>query len=170
VIGVLVGLGLALLADYRYNSLRDEEDLAVAYGLPVLAVVPQLKKCAKKDHPLLISLVDPFSASGEAYRGLRTSLQFLGIEQNVKVLEVTSPKPDDGKTTIAANLAVVRAIAGQKVVLVDRVLRKPRVQEFFDLLNVIGFTTVGRVPSIGNVLQRVPEVRNLSIVKTGPSL
>jgi len=168
VIGILVGLGLAFLVDYRDTSLHDEEGLADASGLSVLAVIPQLKKWGKKDHPHLISLEAPFSASGEAYRGLRTSLQFLGIEHNLKVLEVTSPKPGDGKTTIAANLAVVHAIAGQKVVLVDWDLRKPRIHEFFDLSNDVGFTTVVSQASLDDVLQVVPDVANLRVVTSGP--
>jgi polysaccharide biosynthesis transport protein len=143
VVGLLVGLGIAFIVDYLDTSLKGPDDLArVSGGLPTLAAVPLLEGWKPTDHPHLISREDPQAPSSEAYRGLRTSIQFLGLDRQMKIIQLTSPRPGDGKSTTAGNLAVTMARAGKRVLLIDCDLRKPRVHEFFDLPNLVGFTSV----------------------------
>lgn len=168
VVGVLVGLGAAFLRDYMDNSLYDEEGLEKSSGLPVLAVIPKIAGWREKDGPRIITREDPTSPTAENYRGLRTALDFLSIDQASRVLQVTSPKPGDGKTTTAANLAVAFAIAGQKVVLLDCDLRRPRVHKFFDLPNDNGFTTVLLKGSREGYKHTIDGVDNLSVIPSGP--
>ncbi len=168
VVSGLVGIGLALLAEYRDNSTREPEALSKASGLPVLAVIPKAK-LGRKDDPNKAMVLNPrLRAIGESYRGLRTSLQFLGIEGELRVIQVTSPTPGDGKTSTAANLAVVYALSGQTVALVDCDLRKPRIHEVFDLPNESGFTTVVGKMTESEPLQPVLEVPGLSVITSGP--
>lgn len=167
VVGLLIGLGAAFLVDYMDRSLRDEEELIKATGLPVLAVIPKLKGWKPSDTHV-VTREDPSSPPAEAYRALRTGLQFLQIDRKLKVVQVTSPKPADGKTTTSANLAVVCARAGQRVALLDCDLRRPRVHEFFGLANDQGFTSVLMGASPADVVQKVDGEPNLVVIPSGP--
>jgi protein-tyrosine kinase len=94
----------------------------------------------KAEISALIIQQHPHSAVNEAYRILRTNLSFASIDQKCRLLLVTSNAQNDGKSTISANLAIVLAQAGEKVLLVDCDLRKPNVQRIFNLDNQRGFT------------------------------
>jgi succinoglycan biosynthesis transport protein ExoP len=127
VVGLLLGLGAAFTIDYFDDSLRTEDDLERLTDLPVLAVVPV---DPPKDHrPVALSAPDDYAV--ETYRGLRTNVQFLGLDRPVKIIQITSSLPGEGKTTTATNLAVVLAQAGRRVVIVDGDLRRPRIHETF---------------------------------------
>lgn len=166
-VGIFIGVIAAFLVEYLDNSLSDEEGLSKASGLPVLAVIPKLDGWSEGDHPRVITLESPLAPSTEAYRRLRTSLQFLGIDRSLDILQVTSPKPGDGKTTTAVNLAVAHANAGQKVVLVDCDLRKPKVHTFFDLPNDRGVTTALLDRTTEVSMHLIADVPNLRIITAG---
>jgi polysaccharide biosynthesis transport protein len=167
VVGLLIGLGAAFLVDYLDNSLRDEGDLAKATRLPVLAVIPKSKDWKATDVHV-ITREQPSSPPAEAYRALRTAVQFLGVDREMKVIQVTSPRPGEGKTTTSTNLAVACARAGQRVVLVDCDLRRPRIHAFFGLPNDKGFTTAMVGATFDEVAQKVDGEPNLSIISSGP--
>jgi non-specific protein-tyrosine kinase len=90
----------------------------------------------------LISVSDPQSPIAEAYRTLRTNLDFSSLDHPLNTMVVTSAGPEEGKSTTLANLAVTTAQAGRKVVLVDCDLRRPRLHELFGLSNEKGLTTM----------------------------
>ena len=136
VVGLLIGLGAAFLVDYLDNKIRSEHDLEQATGRPVLAVVPI--DPPPDNRPIAIS--EPTHDTVEAYRGLRTNLQFLGLDRPIRVVQLTSSMAAEGKTTTAANLAVVLAQAGHRVALVDADLRRPRIHEVFAITPTPGFT------------------------------
>lgn len=169
-VGLVFGVGLAFLFEYLDDSVKTKEDLErVVRGLPVLGTIPMLASWKDKDLPQLVSVSDPSSPTAEAYRALRTSVQFLGLQQPVRVLQVTSAGPGEGKSTTLSNLAVALAGAGQRVVVCSADLRKPRIHEFFGLANVDGFTSVllGDVP-LSAALQQVPGMERLSLLASGP--
>jgi non-specific protein-tyrosine kinase len=118
--------------------------------------------------PSVVSLTTPRSPATEAYRTLRTAVQFLPIE-GVTMIQVTSPTAGDGKTTTLANLGVALARAGQQVALVCCDLRRPKLHEFFGMTNDIGFTSVllGKVP-LSAALQQVPDQDRLYVLASGP--
>ena len=95
----------------------------------MLAVVPV--DPPPDNRPIAIS--EPAHDAVEAYRGLRTNLQFLGLDRPIRVVQVTSSMAGEGKTTTSANLAVVLAQAGHRVALVDGDLRRPRLHEVFGI-------------------------------------
>jgi capsular exopolysaccharide synthesis family protein len=136
VVGLLIGLGAAFLIEYLDTKVRSEEDLEVAAGRPVLAVVPI---DPPPDHRP-IALSEPGHESVEAYRGLRTNLQFLGLDRPIRVVQLTSSMAGEGKTTTSTNLAVVLAQAGHRVALVDGDLRRPRIHEIFKIPQSPGLT------------------------------
>ena len=90
----------------------------------------------------LITLTDPRSPVSEAYRTLRTNLEFFSLDEPIRTLVVTSPGPEEGKSTVLANLAVVLAQGGKRVILVDCDLRRPTQHDLFDLDNATGLTTM----------------------------
>lgn len=169
-VGLIFGVGLAFLLEYLDDSVKTKDDLdRVVKGLPTLGMIPAIGAWKDRDVPQVVSISEPSSPTAEAYRALRTSVQFLGLQQPVRVIQLTSPNPSEGKTTTLSNLAVALARAGQRVVVCCADLRKPRVHDFFGLPNVVGFTSVllGDVPLSG-ALQEVPGVERVSLLASGP--
>ena len=169
-LGLLLGIGLAFLVEFLDDTVKTKADLErVAPSLPVLGLIPSVGEWKSKDDARLISLAAPSSPPAEAYRTLRTSIQFLGMDRPVRTVQITSPSAQEGKTTTLANLAVAMARAGRRVVVVCCDLRRPRVHEFFGLDNTVGFTSVllGEL-SLPQALQRVPTVERLYVLPSGP--
>ena len=140
VVGTLVGLGLASLLEYLDDSIQSKEDLGRAAGtLPILGLIPVVPLWAKGGSSLRLATgSDDEAAAAEAYRGLRTSIQMLGVERPLTVVQFTSPGAAEGKTTTLCNLAAVLARTGRRVVIVDCDLRRPRVHDGFALSNELG--------------------------------
>ena len=136
VVGLLIGLGAAFLLDYLDDKVRSESDLEALVDRPVLAVVPV--DPPPDNRPIALS--EPSHVAVEAYRGLRTNVQFLGLDRPISVIQLTSSMAGEGKTTTSANLAVVLAQAGHRVALVDADLRRPRVHQVFGVPQTPGFT------------------------------
>lgn len=169
-VGLIFGVGLAFLFEYLDDSIKGKDDLERATpGLPAVGLIPTVPGWKERKRPVLVSMSDPKSAVAEAYRSLRTSIQFMGLDRPLRAIQVTSASAGEGKTTTIANLAVALAQAGQKVVIVSCDLRRPRVHEFFGLTNAVGFTSVllGDVP-VSSALQSVNGVDGLKIVASGP--
>ena len=170
VLGGLLGIGVAFVLEYLDDSVRSKEQLErVAPSVPILATIPAVAEWKAKDEPVVVSLVSPTSPAAEAYRTMRTSIQFMGLDRPVRSLLVTSATSNEGKTTTIANLGVALARAGTRVVIVCCDLRRPRVHEFFGLSNQVGFTSVllGTV-TLEDALQPVAGVERLSILASGP--
>lgn len=168
-VGLVLGIGLALLLDHLDDSLKSKEDLErVAQGLPVLGLIPAVGNWKNKTQTPVVSQAEPNSPTAEAYRTLRTSIQFSSIDRPMRIITITSPSAAEGKTTTTANLAVALARAGQRVVVVGCDLRRPRIHEFFGLSNHVGFTSVllGEVP-LSKALQQVPGETGLRLMGSG---
>jgi capsular exopolysaccharide synthesis family protein len=168
--GLLFGVALAFLVDYLDDSVKTKDDLnRVVPERPVIGLIPLVEGWKADESPKLISIEEPTSAAAEAYRTLRTSIQFLALDRPVRTLHITSPGPQEGKSTTLANLGVALARAGQRVIIVCCDLRRPRIHEFFGLSNDMGFTSVllGKVP-LSAALQKVPGQARLSVMASGP--
>ncbi len=151
VVGLLIGLGAAFLVDYLDDKVRNEDELERIVDSPVLAVVPVDPPTDSR--PLSIS--SPDHSSVEAYRGLRTNLQFLGLDRPLHIIQLTSSFASEGKTTTSTNLAVVLAQAGHRVALVDADLRRPTVHEVMRVPQSPGFTDLLLGAESDKVVQRV---------------
>jgi capsular exopolysaccharide synthesis family protein len=117
---------------------------------------------------ILIAETAPKSPAAEAYRTLRTNIQFAGLDRPCRTIVITSATPSEGKTTTAANFGVVCAQAGSRVCLVDADLRKPSLHRVFGMDNQRGLTTAlleGKTLADVAVPTRVP---GLSVVVSGP--
>lgn len=169
VVGLMLGLGLAFLREHLDDTIRTKEDVErAAGGLPVLVTIPVVAGWKDRRKAVVASLAQPGSAAAEAYRSLRTSVQFLGLDRPVRSVQVTSPSASEGKSSTVANLAVALAAAGQRVVAVDCDLRKPRLHAFFGVRNEVGFTSVllGDAP-LSQALQGVDGVEGLQVLASG---
>ncbi len=138
--GLALGLALANLLDRTDDRLRRKEDLEGAVDLPVLGLLPRVSR--RQLEAGAIGVVAAGTPSAEAYRTLRTNLQLLAIGRRIRCLQVTSPTSNEGKSTVATNLAASFAQAGQRVIIVDGDLRQPRVHEAFGLPNEVGLSSV----------------------------
>jgi capsular exopolysaccharide synthesis family protein len=138
VLGVVLGVGLALLRELVDRSVRTPEELEAATGVPVIGAIPPFK-AAKQPIPVAEL---PRTPAAEAFRKLRTNFAFLGVDRENLCCVITSPTAADGKSTVAANLAIALAQAGQRVAIVDADLRKPTLHKVFKLHQRVGTTTV----------------------------
>ncbi|MDD9350108.1 polysaccharide biosynthesis tyrosine autokinase [Mumia sp.] len=139
-IGLLVGIGLAFALDRLDDSVRSKETAEVITGLPTLGIVPDVAEDHKGSD--LVTVADPMGSASEAYRLLRTSVKFLGIDTPLHTILVTSAGAGEGKTDTAAHLATTLAQTGERVLLVDADLRRPRLHEMFSAPREPGLTTV----------------------------
>lgn len=116
----------------------------------------------------LISLNHPKSPISEAYRTLRTNIQFSSLDKDIKTISITSVGPGEGKTTTISNLAITMAQANKKILLIDADLRKPKVHEYFELNNMYGLTNVLVLnKSLEDVIKK-STVSGLDILTSGP--
>jgi len=169
----LIGLGLAigavLLLEYLDDTVKTPEEAERRVGLTGLGVVDLFAHGAARADGL-VTLTQPRSPTAESYRTLRTNLQFSLLRRPLGSLVVTSPNPGEGKSTTSANLAVVMAQSGKRVVLVDGDLRKPALHRFFGLPNNLGLTSLlldasSRPQDALRSIDAVPELR---VLTSGP--
>ena len=133
VLGVFVGLIAAFVRERMDDRLRGRDDLEEVIRAPVITMIPAVPSWRDRDRPFLVTLEMPRSPAAEAYRTLRTSILVAAADHGYKTLMVVSAIAGEGKTTTAANLAVVLAQADKRVVLISADLRRPRLHEFFGL-------------------------------------
>jgi Mrp family chromosome partitioning ATPase/capsular polysaccharide biosynthesis protein len=140
-LGIMLGIGLAFLLEALDTRIRAGEEISERLGLPLLARVPEPPRKHQRGDDLVM-IVNPNSPEAEAFRLLRTNLEFVNLERGARAIMVTSALEQEGKSTNVANLAVALARAGRRVVLADLDLRRPSVRKFFDLPAGEGLTTV----------------------------
>jgi len=183
-LGLGAGVGLALVMDSLDTTVRNAEEIGAACALPNLAVIP-LDAPANGHFPKrltaiagsngnhkalpLITYSRPRSQAAESFRAFRTSIVLSGSGAPQKVILVTSAWPREGKTTVSANLALVMAQRGGRVLLIDADFRKPGLEQIFGIAPQAGLSSLiaGAAP-MEEVIVASPQSPNLSIVPSGP--
>ncbi|HDZ21025.1 hypothetical protein LCGC14_0017640 [marine sediment metagenome] len=132
-LGLLVGLGLTVLLEVIDTSIKKPSDIPRRMDLPLLGMVPHIDDLAEDiPDPRLAMQTFPDSPVGEAFRHIRTRIIFSGPLERQRTLMITSPLPEDGRTTVTANLGIVMSHSGSKVLLVDANFRQPMLHQLFE--------------------------------------
>lgn len=177
--GILVGLVFAFVLETMDDTVRTSEEAEAISELPSLAVVPRfvMKKDAppalaadsRKLLPDMVSSTEPHSLGAEAFRTLRSAILLSAVDRDPKVLLVTSSFAEEGKSTVAANLAISFAQRREKVLLVDTDLRRGTTHLKFGLSNRAGLSSVlAREAGREAYEQPLPDLPNLKVLSRGP--
>ena len=166
-VGLVLAVGTAFLLEYLDDTVKTPDDVLKTSNLPVLGAISRIEGQGYPEK--LIAARQPLSPIVEAYRVLRTNIQFSSVDRPARTLMVISPGPTEGKSVTLANLAVVLAQTGLRVVLVDTDLRRPVLHKVFTLSNSHGLTDAILRPNPG-VEEHLQEtgVENLRLLASGP--
>ena len=201
-IGGILGLVLAFIRETMDTSIGTIEDVEEFLGVPVVGIIPHMSTEEIKDTLLreanpkvseevldlnarLVSHFAPKSTVAESFRALRTGVDFVAKERNMKTLVVSSSSMREGKTTVTSNLAMVAAQIGKKVLLIDADLRKPKINTMFGIEKEPGLSDIilgnynwneviktdtdimmGKL-GMGNIMTTAPGIHNLHIITSG---
>jgi capsular exopolysaccharide synthesis family protein len=163
-VGALLVMGGIFAIDALDDSVRTPEEITRKLGLPVLAIISHFDNTAENP----ITEEKPRSPVSEAFRSLRTAVQYTGVDYPLKTILVTSAEPGEGKTTITVNLAIVFSQGGRRVTLVDADLRHPSIHKRLEYPNRYGLSSlfVNSSDNLDGSMQKT-RIENLSIVTSG---
>lgn len=166
VIGLAVGIALAFVLEHLDDTIKTTDDLGQMFGLTPLGAVRESK--TKGYENTLITSNSRFSPESEAYRMIRSNIQFMSVDTPNKSIMVTSAVRGEGKSSTLANLGVVMAQTGLKTVIVDTDLRRPVQHEIFGLPNNNGLTELLRKPDLNvNDLLSNTHIPGLQVLTSG---
>ena len=168
-LGLMLSLGIAFLREMMDTTVRSPRDISRLGNMTVLGMVPH-----EDDDPQargtrlpLVIFEAPQSMMAEQLRQVRTRLQHAASLDTTRTLLITSPSPDDGKSTIAANLASGLALNGRRILLVDANFRRPSVHRMFNLANDVGFSDVLNKLDVFETAVQETQVPNLYVLPSG---
>jgi len=166
--GLIIASGFVILLEYLDNTVKMNADFVEMTGGPMLATINVVSKLTPGRRQLFV-LDQPKGGAAESIRLLRTNIEFASATREIATLGVTSPNPGEGKSTVAANLAVTLAQAGFVTALVDADLRRPTLHRLFETGNDRGLSTLLTMPDRPwTWASRETMVPNLSVIPAGP--
>jgi len=177
ILGLVLGIGTAFFLERIDRTIRIPEDIKRHLDISYLGPVPDFSTLQDegdeqagevKIRGELVALKNPKSTASEAYRGIRTNILFSSADIAPQVILISSSAPGEGKTVTAANLAVVMAQMGNKVLLIDCDMRKPKINKIFSISRDIGMSTVlvGGCEIEEAIIQT--DIPNLQVISSGP--
>ena len=169
-VGLMLALGLVFLREHMDDSIKHADELEAQFGVPLLGIIPKVKKARRVEHELgLLTVDDPRGSFAEAYRSMRTALQFSTSEGAPHRLMVTSSVASEGKSTTALALAINFAQMGKRVLLIDADMRNPSLHKSLELSNDRGLSNYLSGEGTRVSLIRPCSVANLKVMTAGPT-
>jgi succinoglycan biosynthesis transport protein ExoP len=166
ILGFMLAIGIVALVEHLDDTLKTPDEVERALGVPVLGFIAEMQYKSKEGE-LYVSR-QPRSPVSEAFRSLRTNLEYASVQKPIRTLIVTSPEPSEGKTTVAVNLAAIFSQAKRNVVLIDADMRHPNVHRYMGLPNRDGLSNLFRdQPNVLKVSRSKVDLPKLSIITTG---
>ncbi len=171
-VGLLLGLGGAFFLEYLDQTIKNAADVERTIGTPVLGRIPLEPKLSassngRRQQIVILTQLSPDDPAVEAFRALRTNVTFVGAEKPLQFITVTSPGPGEGKTTTAANLALILAQGGSRTLLVDGDLRRPQLHRAFGLVQDPGLTDILIGKAIAREAVRPEVAQSLDLLPAG---
>jgi succinoglycan biosynthesis transport protein ExoP len=167
-IGLLGGVGLAFAAEALDQTITSQQQVEERLGLTFLGIIPSIERAKDGSAQDLVVHTEPKSAVAECLRAVRTNLLFMSPEKPLKTIMVTSSGPQEGKTTTATSLAITMTGSGNRVLLVDADMRRPRIHRIFGLENRVGLSSLilGEGTLASNIQRS--EIPGLDVLPCGP--
>ena len=166
VVGLMLAVGIIFLVEHLDDTLKTPDEVERALGVPVLGFIADMQYKGK-DGEVYVAR-QPRSPVSEAFRLLRTNLEYASVQKPIRTLLVTSPEPSEGKTTVAVNLAAIYSQAKRSVVLVDADMRHPNVHRYMGLTNRDGLSNLFREQiTVSKVARNRVDLPKLTILTTG---
>jgi tyrosine-protein kinase Etk/Wzc len=169
-LGLMAGVGAVFFIEYLDDTIKGSEEAQRVIGAPILAIIPFIDSDEEQQtdlHASLITHLRPKSAIAEAFRSLRTSLHFSAINREKQVLIVTSTFPGEGKSTIAANLAITLSQTGARVLVIDGDLRRPSLHSKFKHSKIPGLSELLAGDVAAASVLHDTGIPNLSLITAG---
>ncbi|MDX1377705.1 MAG: polysaccharide biosynthesis tyrosine autokinase, partial [Anaerolineales bacterium] len=166
VVGLMLAVGIVFVIEHLDDTLKTPDDVERILGVPVLGFVAEMQY-KNKEGEVYVSR-QPRSPVSEAFRSLRTNLEYASVQKPIRTLIVTSSEPSEGKTTIAVNLAAIYSQAKRSVVLMDADMRHPNIHRYMGLSNVDGLSNLFRERSdVQKVVHNKVNLPQLKIITSG---
>lgn len=163
IIGILISIAFAFILDYLDSKIKNKGDVEKYLDLPIIGGIPMDKMLKKEVTNTLISNEGPIL---EAYRSIRTNIEFFNIDKTIKVIMVTSSQPGEGKSTFISNISKVFAtLDDKKILLIDCDFRRPKIHKIFKISNTQGLTNI-LVKNI-HISECINTVSGLNIITSG---
>ncbi len=174
VVGLLGGIGLAFFLEYLDNTFKGQDDIERLLQIPFLGIIPSIKLEPQAEDGGEQRLRDnylishPKSTVAEACRTVRTNILLMSPENPARRLLITSPNPQEGKSTVCINLGITMAQSGSRVILLDTDMRRPRLHKTFGIDSGLGLTTTILGEADLDAVTHVSEVPGLDVIPCGP--
>jgi capsular exopolysaccharide synthesis family protein len=169
VVGLMLAAGVVFLMEYLDDTIKVPEDVDRVLEIPLIGYIAEMEAGAKEERNVYVS-EQPRSPVSEAFRSLRTNLEFAAVDHPLRIILVTGAEAGDGKTTISTNLAAIIAQGGKRVILLDCDLRRPQVHRFLSIPNRVGMTDLFRDSiALDAVLQpwKISPTTAISVITSG---
>ncbi|MBE7369420.1 GumC family protein [Ramlibacter pallidus] len=169
VVGMLLGGAIVVALEVMDDSIKYPDEVERILGLPLLGIIPKLNRRRGGNKPVAMEVhEDPRSALAEAYRSVRTALQFSTAEGAPKRLVITSTTRNEGKSTTSLALAINFAQMGQRVLLIDGDMRNPTIHKLLGISNDFGLSNLLSSDNRGDKMITPTVIPNLSVLTAGP--
>jgi capsular exopolysaccharide synthesis family protein len=168
VLGLIGGIALAFFSEYLDTTITSQEQVEERLGLTFLGIIPSIDRNKDGTSQDLVVHTQPKSAVAECLRAVRTNLLFMSPEKPLSKILVTSAGPQEGKTTTATSLAITMAGSGNRVLLVDADMRRPRLHRIFGAPSSTGLSALILGQGTLEAAVRMTDVPNLFILPCGP--